>query len=93
MKIISYCFLTIIILFAACKKIYEPLDDFAEKIAFVSTRGSNQSIYLMNIDGSNQIQLTKNSIQDNAPAFSPDGKKLAFTSYRDDNYDIYLIES
>ena len=34
----------------------------------------------MNADGSSQTRLTKNGVPDDDPAFSPDGKKIAFTS-------------
>src|SRR2546427_6971940 len=45
------------------------------KIAFVSWRDGNNEIYVMNPDGSNQTNLTKNSASDYEPAWSPDGAK------------------
>ena len=50
------------------------------KIAFTSNRDGNQEIYLMNADGTGQVRLTNNSGTDNLPAFSPDGKRIAFVS-------------
>jgi len=48
------------------------------KIAFVSDRDGNQEIYVMNPDGSAQTRLTDNPGPDADPAWSPDGKQIAF---------------
>jgi TolB protein len=50
------------------------------QIAFVSDRDGNFEIYLMKADGSSQTRLTNNPATDFQPAWSPDGKKIAFTS-------------
>lgn len=52
------------------------------KIAFVSQRGGATGLYLANIDGSGLTQLTSGIGVAN-PAFSPDGRKIAFTSFHD----------
>jgi Tol biopolymer transport system component len=56
------------------------------KIAFVSSRDSKGpvaqteifQIYVMNPDGSGQTRLTNNSLDDQLPAWSPSGTKIAF---------------
>ena len=49
------------------------------KIAFTSARDGNYEVYAMNPDGENQTNLTNvSSASDFEPAFSPDGKKIAF---------------
>jgi len=62
-----------------------------KNIAFASQRDDNSDlfygnseIYVMNADGSNQTRLTNNPSFDMAPSWSPDGKKIAFYSLRND---------
>ncbi len=47
----------------------------------------------MNADGTEPTNITRNSYFDAYPAWSPDGTKIAFTSYRYLNYDIYTMNS
>ena len=43
---------------------------------------SNSHIWMVNIDGSNNRQITFSNESENSPRFSPDGKYLSFTSSR-----------
>jgi Tol biopolymer transport system component len=60
-------------------------------IAFESTRDGNPEIYLMRADGSGQTNLTNNPAADIAPAWSPDGARIAFISDRTGRQEIYVM--
>ena len=63
-----------------------------EKIVFVSKRDGNAEIYIMNPDGSEQVNLTQHPAEDYDPAWSPNGKQIVFSSDRVDGvFDLYLM--
>ena len=81
-----------------------------KRIAFVSYRDGKvhaihgwptSEIYVMDADGGNPQNLTNNSDDDFHPAWSPDGKRIAFTSYKDGHFigefeitsEIYLMDA
>jgi hypothetical protein len=63
------------------------------KIAFSSLRNGNWDIFVINTDGSGEINLTNSPQSDIEPCFSPDGTKLAFSSYQNGNWEIYLMNA
>ena len=63
------------------------------KIAFVSDRDGNAEIYLMNADGSGQTRLTNNSVRDDYPTWSPDGRTIAFVRQNSGTYSINLMNA
>jgi len=58
---------------------------------FFDNTYNNSSLYIMNADGSGQKPLTTVPGSDYDPDWSPDGKRIAFTSLRDGNKDIYVL--
>jgi Tol biopolymer transport system component len=62
-------------------------------IAFASLRDGNWEIYVMNADGTGQTRLTNNSVFDQEPAWSPDGKKIAYWSFSARNNEIYVMNA
>ena len=56
--------------------------------------GNQADIYVMDINGGRQRNLTKHAIADEVhPAWSPDGRKIAFVSGRDGNSNIYVMDA
>jgi TolB protein len=51
------------------------------KIAYVSARGGVKELYLADYDGAGLTPLTANQSLNLSPAWSPDARSLAFTSY------------
>ena len=70
-----------------------------EHIGFVRNEANpgssilDNEIYMMNANGTNQIRLTDNTVLDSLPAFSPDGQRIAFTSMRDGNREIHVMNA
>ena len=47
----------------------------------------------MDADGSNVTRLTDHPESDASPAWSPDGRRIAFDSNRDGNSEIYVMDA
>jgi TolB protein len=63
---------------------------FASKIAFVSTGTGNKEIYSCEFDGHNPLQVTRNRSISLFPAWSANGRYLAYTSYKDGKPDLFI---
>ncbi len=64
---------------------------FGSHIYFVSTRSGSKEIWAMDPDGGNQHPITKWGSISIQPAVSPDGTKIAFTSFHRINPGIFVF--
>jgi len=62
------------------------------KIAFANGRGEGKEICVCDFDGAEMKQITHNQSINLSPAWSPDGKKIVFTSYLRRNPDLYVMD-
>lgn len=63
------------------------------RIAFHRERDEDRSdIYVVDVAGGKEQRLTRTG-KDSLPAWSPDGKLIAFASTRDGNSEIYVMEA
>ena len=61
------------------------------KILFTSARDGNREVYIMNPDGSEQINLTQHPAIDQQAIWSPTGEKILFVSDRRGKRDLYTM--
>src|ERR1017187_6654360 len=64
---------------------------FGSHIYFVRQQGQNKEIWVMDADGKNQTPVTHYNSLSIQPAISPDGSRLAFTSYVHGNPGIFVF--
>ena len=65
------------------------------KILFTSTRDGNREVYMMNPDGSEQVNLTQHPATDLGAVWSPTGEQILFVSDRQGTRarDLYLMDA
>jgi len=74
----------------------EEIKDYKELFAQGLIRPGNLELWVMNADGSNKHQVTRNGAANFAPYWLPDGKRIIFASNQADpkngrDFDLYLI--
>jgi len=62
------------------------------KIAFVSDQTGKKEIYLADVLGEGVRQVTRHNALTVSPRFSPDGGRLAYTSYHRGNPNLYITD-
>ncbi len=61
------------------------------RIAYVTEqRNGAKEIALIDYDGANKVVVTADKSINLSPAWSPDGTKICYTSFKDDNPNLYL---
>lgn len=64
----------------------------SSQLVFQSNRDGDFEIFIMDVAGAGQRQLTHNNADDMYPSASPDGQSIAFQSNRDGNWEIYVMD-
>ena len=88
---------TLLVLHASIRPLFAQAPT-TPKILFTSTRdGGQREVYIMNPDGSEQVNLTQHPAEDLDAVWSPTGEKILFTSNRRDlrprgTRDLYLMD-
>lgn len=64
--------------------------EFNTQIAYIAKKGNKADIYMQSYDGSDIKPVTSHRSIIISPRWSPDGRFLAFTSFRDGNPQVYI---
>jgi Tol biopolymer transport system component len=63
------------------------------ELLYVLGSGKGAKLYVVGEDGTGKRRLTKSAFSESQPAYSRDGKKIAFVSIRGTNEDIYTMNA
>ncbi len=61
------------------------------RVLYQSNRDGNMEVYIANVNGSDEHNLTNNPSNDITPAWSPDGSHVIFASDRSGSFEIYTM--
>ena len=94
-KFIFPFILTIVLLLFGYVSLVDGKAPSTPKILFTSTRDGNREIYMMNPDGSDQVNLTQHPSTDLSAVWSPTGEQILFVSDRQGTRvrDLYLMDA
>lgn len=65
---------------------------FSTRLLFLSNNSGNKEIYMSDYDGNNLRQITHNGSINLSPQWSPDGKKILYTSYKGGWPCMYILD-
>ncbi len=70
---------------------YKPMNEFRGRIVFQSDLDGDNDIYLLTREG--LTRLTDDPASDEFPRWSPDGRRIAFSSNRSGRYQIHVMDA
>jgi len=75
-------------------ELFPSLSPDGQSIVYARQEAGNWNIYLKRVEGERAINLTEDSpADDTMPAYSPDGRQIAFQSSRDGEGVQFLVEN
>lgn len=65
---------------------------FHTRVVAIANFGRGKEVYLFDYDGQNPRPVSRNGSINLSPAWSPDGTRISYTSYRDNNPDLWITD-
>jgi len=65
---------------------------FDTQVVAIVDFGSGKEVFIVDYDGANRRPVSRNGSINLSPSWSPDGQKIAYTSYRDNNPDLWVTD-
>ncbi|HSD45440.1 MAG TPA: M28 family peptidase [Pyrinomonadaceae bacterium] len=62
------------------------------RIAFISERTGNDDVFVINADGSGELQLTNTADREGLAGWSPDSKRVVFAVFKNDATTLYEVD-
>ena len=90
--LLIFCLTLLVLMFGGVCQVFAEAPT-TPKILFTSRRDGNYEIYMMNPDGSEQVNLTLHPAIDLDAAWSPTGEQILFVSDRGGTRDLYLMDA
>lgn len=63
------------------------------RIVFSRSTGEGSDLYAVDYDGAGLLRLTANRVLNLCPSWSPDGTRIAFTSYREHEQGLFMLDT
>ena len=92
--LLIFCLTLLVLMFGGVCQVFAEAPK-TPKILFTSTRDGNREVYMMNPDGSEQVNLTQHRATDLGAVWSPTGEQILFVSDRQGTRarDLYLMDA